>query len=97
MSEKLDNLENKLNILTLDNLNLLKEKDKILKVNGYCDRLYTNGFIDGNKFFINKYNSECSPEIKLLIDKILLNKQHINYISKIIDNNYIEQRRNLLI
>lgn len=97
MSENIDTLANKLIVLKEIQNILYNEHRKIFMIGGYCDRLYNNGYIDGNQFYINKYNCECLPEIKSLIDKMLLNNREIKSVSKSIDDIYDAERRKILI
>lgn len=97
MTENIDTLDNRLIVLKEIQNTLYNEYKKILKVDGYCDRLYNNGYIDGNKFYINKYNCECLPEIKSLMEKLLINNKEIQLVSKNIDNIYNNERIKLLI
>ena len=95
MSKNLDILHKNLDELKIKKDNLYKEHEKLFKIGGYCDRLYNNGYIDVNQYFINKYNYECKPEIKLLTDKILNNNRDIKSITKNIDIIYDQERRKL--
>lgn len=82
MSENIYNLHNKLTTLKeIENI-LYNEHRKIFTLGGYCDRLYNNGYNYGDIFYINKYNCECLPELKLLIDKNIINNKVINWYIK---------------
>ena len=97
MSQNLDTLQKNLDIFKIKQDYLHKEQEKLFKIGGYCDRLYNNGYIDGNKYYINKYNCECTPEIKSLMNKIFANKAHIQHISKVMNDKHDQERRNLLL
>ena len=97
MAQNIDFLQKMLDIFKIKQDNLNKEREKLFKIDGYCDRLYNSGIIDGNKYYINKYNCECIPELKSLMNKISVNKAYIKYMSYEIDNIYDKERRNLLL